>query len=756
MKVLWLFIACLLASSALTYAAPLQLKPLGAEHRVWRLSEFTLENVPVAANPFDPDSIAVDAVFTAPSGRSLKVPAFWFQDFSRSLDKSKDKGEEKLARRGTSGWRVRWTPLEVGRHRVQIEVRETGKLTQAIQSTLSVLERRMMKVHVNTTQSTFDRGFASVEPTQKRYFKTADGKPLPLLGSDVCWHHARGTYDYDDWFGGYSRGRMNYSRLWMWHQAFGIEFYPNERLNYNQERAWRLDYVLDLAAQRGIYIMLCLDYHGVFEVEKDIWGGNNFWTQHAYNKANGGPAANQNEWFTNEAAKVLYRKRLRYLVARYGAFTSLMSWQFFNEINNVYRYLKPADVVAWHGEMGNWLKANDPYRHEVTTSFGSTGESKEMWSLPELTYANYHWYGNWGAPYTQPTQMATDVAMRYTRDFKKPVVIGEFGTSGLGAKKEEDPFRRGWQQALWAGIFTGTAGTAMPWWWEAAHEENLYPLWASIRAFLPQDFGSPAWKPARVSAPKASVELGAPIPNGAAFTETIGLDEKWGNKASGRFVLRRAGDGKVSGLNGYQHGSSKADIRQPWEIEAWLGQNAKLILHLNSASNEAKLRVLHNGREVLLRDYPNKDGLFERNNEYNEDIEIALPPGRAKIEVSNPGGDWLFFDWAKLINAVPTQPKTSDGVPLDVWALSGKQSTLVWALDPNFNYPQGNAAPAETIRGASLTLHDLPDGNYQARWWHTRDGKELGTTKATSKNGAMKLPVLDFQIDVAARVTRLG
>ena len=45
------------------------------------------------------------------------------------------------------------------------------------------------------------------------------------------------------------------------------------------------------AERRGIYVMLCLDYHGMFEVKPDYWGGNNFWPRHPYNAANGGPCA---------------------------------------------------------------------------------------------------------------------------------------------------------------------------------------------------------------------------------------------------------------------------------------------------------------------------------------------------------------------------------------------------------------------------------------------------------------------------------
>lgn len=729
-------------------AAPLTLQPLTPKHHVWAMSEFTLSGMTATDNPYDPKSIAADVSFTGPSGHTLSRPAFWYQPFTRGLEGSGGSETETLTIQGTAGWRVRWTPLEAGPHRVQIAVTRNGQRIVTAHPALTVAGKMPGA-----------RGFAHVEPRDRRYFQTADGRPLPLLGENTCWHGRRGTYDYDDWFGGMGHARMNYSRLWMWHNAFGVEFFPEERLRYNQERAWRLDYVLGLAQRQGIYAMLCLDYHGIFEETPDMWGGNNFWPKHAYNKANGGPCATQNEFFTSPAATTLYQKRLRYLIARYSAFPSLLSWEFFNEINNVYKYLKPDDVAAWHGRMGGWLKAHDPYRHPVTTSFGSAGEQAAMWKQPALDYAQWHWYGNWGGPYQQVPDMAAGVAIRFRHDYGKPVYIGEFGTDGTGGKQDTDadPEHRGLRQALWTPLFAGAAGTSMPWWWERNHADGLYPFWTSLARFLDgTGFGAAGWQPRPVTAPSVGTELGPREPNGRPFTVTLKLGDAWGAKPSGHLALRRPGDADLVPLNGFVHGSQKPDLRTPFVIDAWLGENARLVLHLNSVANDAALAVRVNGREVFRQAYPNKDGGYDRNNEYNEDIAVPLPAGRATIEVLNPGGDWAFLDWARVENALPAHVGGTDGPPLSAWAVGDApgRTTLVWVLDPNFSWPRGAKAPAEEVTGGFVTLHGLPDGRYEAQWWHTRDGKSLGTTQAASRTGRLKLSVVAFQTDIAARVQR--
>ena len=61
--------------------------------------------------------ITVDATFTAQGGKSQTLPAFWCQDYARSLN---EKQIEVLAPVGAPGWRVRWTPLIEGRASLEI------------------------------------------------------------------------------------------------------------------------------------------------------------------------------------------------------------------------------------------------------------------------------------------------------------------------------------------------------------------------------------------------------------------------------------------------------------------------------------------------------------------------------------------------------------------------------------------------------------------------------------------------------------
>lgn len=737
------------------------LQLLNPDVRQWRRAEFRLDSVPLGgANPYDPDQIALDAIIVSSDGMRSNVPLFWYVGYSRSrLNMAYGDVEALTPDPQMSGeWRLRWTPRASGLYRIGVTVRRQGKS--------QTLPPFSCKVAPHSASA---HGFMSLEPKQKRFFCTDDGKSLPLLGMNACWPGKRGTFDYDDWLPAMGRNSMNYTRLWQGNAGFRAELYGDERLHYNQATLWQLDRVFDVAAQNDINIMLCMGFHGEFQTERDDWGGTGFWTSHAYNAKNGGPCEKPNDFFTDSTAATLYQKRLRYLVARYGANTNLLSWQFFNEVNNIYgdanasqnetrerNRLYPPDVVAWHERMGKYLRALDPYHHLVTTSLGSAGEQKKLWQLPQLDYANWHWYGNWGGPYSTVTQMTEAVGTQFGPRYGKPVVIAEFGTDGHGWAPQNDLERRGLRQALWGSIFCGAAGTAMPWWWEDIHKENLYPLWKSLHDFLPADFGSAAWKTVETHRPVTPpAKLGAVAPDAERFSQRISLTNSWGKGSGEPVVLNRVGDGDDGKASGFIHGRSKPDLITPFVIQANVGEGAQLVMHLNSVANDPVLLVRQNGKEIFRRDLPNKDGQWVRNDEYNEDIAVPLQAGRASIEISNGGEDWFLLDWVRVDGVLQSQ----GGEPplaLEQYLLSDGKTRLLWLVDNRYSWPRNRAQEAPTVEEAKITLKGWPVGRWNVEWWDTRSGKSLGKAQVKAQGGELELPIPTFRGDVAARLTSVG
>lgn len=736
----WTLFKALLAACclALPFAAPAQLAPQIAQlnsAQLWQRVDFRISNVPSASNTFDPDTISVDAVFTLPSRRVITVPAFWYQGYQRGLSGDR----ESLTLAGAPEWRLRFTPPEAGDYSLSLTVRTNGQPWGSPAVT---------NFAVLANQAATRSGYVRIAASQQ-YLETGDRQALRLLGANVCWPGKRGTLDYDDWFPAMAAAGENYARLWMWPSAFGIETDANSLGRYRQDHAWQLDYVFQLAEQHGIYLLLCLDYHGMFEVTPDSWGGNNLWPSNPYNATNGGPCLNQNAFFTNSTAMTVYQKRLRYLIARYGYSPNLLAWQFFNEIDNVYAYLNPSDVAKWHGVMGSWLHTNDPFGHLVTTSLTGSSDRPEIWNLPQLDFAAYHSYGEPG-----PAARLSSVTQSFLRRYRKPVLIDEFGIDWRGWNRTNDPSLRGFRQALWGGALGGSMGTSMSWWWENIQRENVYPVYTALGTILNRTgWGRGSWTNVNFKTAGAPpVTVAEVVPGGQPFNASLVLSSAWGNKPSGQLAIPNAAAAgySASTLNGFVHGTAHSDLKTPFRLSAWLTNNARLVMHLNSVSSGSILVVRADGIELYRTNLANLDGTYNVNNEYNIDLPVNLPAGKRLIEVANAGADWFYLDWVRLEQVLPaTYPGNWQASP-DAIALSGAREALLYVIAPGASFPVGATNVLLPLQqGQIVTITNWPAGSYYVEWYDPATAKPAGYGQAVTTNSILALSLPEFREDLA-------
>lgn len=706
--------------------------------RLWQRLEFCITNIPAAANPFDPDQIRLDATFTLPSGKIMTVPAFWFQGYQRGLSG----GHEYLNPVGLPQWRLRFMPPESGAYSVSLVIQTNN---QTCGSPL------VASFTVPPGSPPADSGYVQVA-AGRQYFQTSDGRPLRLIGMNCGWPGDRGTYDYDDWFPAMQAAGMNFGRILTTPWSFGLETDSNSLNHYRLDHAWQLDYIFQQAEQHNLRLELCVEFHLMLQPIPDIWGADNYWQSNPYNLTNGGPCINQDAFFTNTVARTIFEKRLRYLIARYGYSPSLMSWEFFSEVDNEYTWLNPADVAAWHGSVGGWMHRNDAFGHLVTTSLTGGSDRPEIWTLPQLDYANYHCYGE-----AFPAARLNAVAQSFHQNYHKPVLIEEFGTSALSWNRTNDPCLRGFRQGLWGGAVGGSAGTAMSWWYENIHNENDYPIYSALESVLNRTgWGKGAWTNIdfqTAGSPPALV--GNPAPGGQPFNVTLVPGGVWGATPSGRLAVPDPSAAAYGGitLNSFIQGSWQSAPQVPFALSAWFTNNARLVMHLNSVSVSAALGVRVDGTLLWSTNLPDLDGLNEVNNEYNQDLAVALPSGNHLLEITNPAQGWCYLDWVRLEQVLPsTYPGNWQPGP-DAIGLRGPHESLLYVVAPGASF-SGSSTNAVLPRqhGQSLTLTNWPPGKYFADWSDPLTGTNAGSTQASTTNGTLALPLPDFSEDLAGVV----
>lgn len=724
--------------------ADLKVVALG-EATQWQRTEWRIEGVPATPNNFDPDIIRVDAKFTAPSGRELNVPAFWYQAYTRALVD----GAQVLTPAAEPEWRLRFTPDEPGMWKLELQVETDGL------KGFKFVAKEFRVIDAPVASGT---GWIRVG-ADKRYLATSDGAPLRLVGANVCWGGARASYNFDDWFAAMDDAGENFARLWLAPWSMGIEHKPGTLNRYDLAEAWQLDYVVDLAGRHGIDFLIAMDHHGMFMWNDPAWGGsNNFWLRSSpYAVENGGPCKSPDAFFTSGEARKLYQKRLRYMIARYGWSPRLLSWQFFNEIDNSYiprSDLVHKHVVAWHKAMGEWLRANDPYHHLISTSLTGASDRADFWNLPEMDFTVYHSYGE-ADPALHTARLSADFVARYN----KPMMIGEFGTDFRNWNIAADPYLRGFRQGIWGGVLGGSMGTSMSWWWEGLHDDNVYPIYKVIGGVMARaGWATGAWAPAKIAdRGEPPMKLDAPATDAEPFNAQIALNQLRLNLVSGEAAIASplAAARAAERISSYLHGTNNPQLQQHARLAAWFGNGARLVFRVNSVAADADLLVRVDGAEVLREPLANKDGIAALNDEIDREFSVAVPAGKHVVEIAHTGTDWVNLKSVRLERVLPAPFAGGWKFAAEAIGLRGDQSAVVYVRSPHVAWPAGALQfNPPVVSDATVSLADWPDGACTVDWVNPRTGDGVSSESVDAAGGPLTLKVPDFNEDIVAVIAR--
>lgn len=353
------------------------------------------------------------------------------------------------------------------------------RVTFPVKGTWRIRVERDGEVVGRTTAVAGAPPFSFVRRTSGGRILDDEGKEVQFKGQNLAW--ALGTPEemlqrYREWLDQLAAAGVNLVRIWMAPWGFAPEWKDTGLGNYakREEVLSILDDVFREALRRGIYIFLVLLDHGQFNTTLP----EAHWHENPYNAANGGPCKKPRDFFTDPAAKKLFVRRLRFLIARYGAFPNLLAWEWWNEVDLTDGY-SPRRVLHWVQEVDAVLREEDPYRHLRTISFSMNAlTGKAIWKsglvdlIPLHIYAQNTDHPDFAAKFRR---WASQVA-----DLDKPVFVGEFGVGPdfSPPHMEADPQGRHLREGIEASMHQGHPITAMPWWWDTyIHPRNLYHIY---------------------------------------------------------------------------------------------------------------------------------------------------------------------------------------------------------------------------------------------------------------------------------------
>ncbi len=526
MKTKPLFVLAAMLCYATAWATP-TLSNVNFQTSVGKYQKFEINfDLNAYLNPYDTDEIDVWAEFTAPSGKQYKVYAFYYEGWTK-LDDGAYTSDEILAPAGTQGWKIRFSPTEEGNWTFRMRARDIAGTATEPATGISAF----------TVTHTGDRGFIS--KANSRFLKYDSGEPYIPIGDSYPWWLVspwranvngteKGTNIAKHYMDDMSANGVTYNR-------FEINFFEGLNLigrdyvlqktfhnYYNQRDAWQMDEIIEHAKYRGIslnvpiFASVTLIDNGGFRYlgpddpdgqpdiiparnsAGDTMPGNAFGNWSVFNPYNHyqdvrylpelpdsvGDCKNICDFFQEPSALIEQQKLMRYVVARWGYCTNLMSWELVDEINsdfegkisdlNPHFIEQPKDwtqtVANWHETMYDFIKSVDPYQHLISSP--AIDDSLFALVAAKMDFIDVHWYTDYG--YRGTYQVGSpfeyglaDAVDRWQKKYNKPVAIMEIGW--FAENRCQDPKRYELHNLIWSALFNGSMGLTAIW----AHEVEV-------------------------------------------------------------------------------------------------------------------------------------------------------------------------------------------------------------------------------------------------------------------------------------------
>lgn len=435
---------------------------------VKRFEKFELTSTVWAkyADPYDEQDIKITAEFSPPSGGTIRVDGFIYEEYLRTVED----GRERFAFAGRPVWKIRFSPAETGRYTYSVTVRTRRGTSTPVKGEFATVD-------------SMRPGFVRVGKTGS-HFEFTDGRPYFAVGHNVCWTTEDAPLSgYESYFAKMSRAGENFSRIWLCSWGIGLE--TEDLHTFDLEDAWKMDYILTLAEKHGIYLKLCLENFWDFTKEKK----SPYWTEH------GGFCREGRDFFAKAEARNWTKRKYRYAVSRWGYSPNILAWELWNEMD--YALADKDLAMEWTREMAVFLRSVDPNPRMITTSLGMNNVWPELWKMPELDFVQIHSYiRRLGSVFTRSElDAAAYVRHEIARvdDFGKPYLLSEFGylvTKDDPGMNAVDKTGIHLHNALWSSALSGAAGTCMLWWWDTYIEKNnLYYHFESLTKFLRHEEG---------------------------------------------------------------------------------------------------------------------------------------------------------------------------------------------------------------------------------------------------------------------------
>lgn len=711
---------------------------LPTEGELYVPMRFPLEIAPTAyTNPFDPIDIDALGIFQSPSGQQVVIPGFWMQPYEDRCTAPCE--SEDLRPAGVPIWQVRFTPEEAGTWTYTLQARNRDGLVFIQDGQFEVSD---------SGQPGFIRVGAN-----RRYFQYSNGEPYFPIGHNLnwSWDGDGGVAAYREWLRELSAAGGNFARLYIDTPWFiGLEWEaPVGDYRSAQKAAARLDIVLDMAAEYGIALQVVVLWHQALSIYNgppvlvpdtfDRPDMNADWENNPYNVIYGGPAGGPSAFFTNEQAIELFRRRLRYIVARWGYSPNIFAWELVDRIDRTSDY-NPATTNTWLQNTASYLKQIDQQGHLITA--GSAVFDAAVASNPLLDFTSGQFYQR--RPIETVSDQVTgavDAIRQNLQTSPVPTLLTAYSINPWFEPTAEDPLGIHFQDTLWASALSGAGGSAASdWWYTYVIPQDLQRYYTPLAAFVAGvDWPNLDLQPVEAALVTDDYSLYLPV-------RITDFNRQFTAAPREVVVHTITPDGVFPPINtvpSYLYGQVyNNQLSQAQIYRVTLPVNSYLEIGVSRVSTQAGARL------SVLVDNQNALDLTLTIGSPKTVVRVPLSAGDHEITLDNLGDDWLEIDYLEIGQLqAPARVLTLRDSTVGV--------ALAWLQHRGYTW-EAIDTPRQAIQ-FRYVLDRMPPGRYSVEIWDALSGAVIGEELVqVGVDGMLTAPLTPMDSQLAIRIFRIG
>lgn len=404
--------------------------------------------------------------FTAPDGSTLTRSAFLYQ--RGALNQNPNIAGEYVAV-GEPGLRIRHTARMPGTH--------AWHLRDPAGETLA-------KGNFTVGDHRGPPGPIGIHPHNPRLLAFADGTPWIAIGPNIAWALPDRLANMERYFAHLAEQGGTHARVWL--ASWCGQFEGSEPDAYDLPSAWVVDEILASARRHGLRLTIVIDNH------HDLVHGKRF--------PYGSDYVARARTFLAAKPGEQYQRKLRYLLARWGADDTVAVWELFNEVDMACIVREIA--IPWITGASELFHQLDQDHRLTSVSWAGPDWDRAFAAtavdLVQLRAYVHEWLDideELRARDRDGVGMMLADAARANRG-TRPFFFGESGYQGLEQNNPGNELdRQGLllRQQAWAGFLLGGCGSGMNWWWDVYIDANgLWGIYGGLaRAIEAIDWRDP-------------------------------------------------------------------------------------------------------------------------------------------------------------------------------------------------------------------------------------------------------------------------